>query len=220
MDFRRLAAFGGIGFVVLQVFANAIPGGTPPGLTDSPQKVVSFFADKHSTLLLGNAANTLSTIFVVVFFVGLYNLLRRERPEPTEMWPLVGLIGLILTAGFVSVGQAFFTMSIFQAKDVPGATAIFNQMAVITFTLSGIFLATMLVGFGMAALRSALLPSWLGQFALLGALAGTVASVGAGRTNDIFTVMGFVAFLLFLLWVLAASVMLMRSTQEPAVSTA
>lgn len=219
MEYRRLAAIGGIGFVVLQIVTNVIPGGSPPMLTDSTSKVVTYFTDKHDRLFVANATNTLSAIFVILFFVGLYNLLRQERPSPTEMWPLYGLVGTILGGTFITVGQAMSTMALFESRTVPGATVVFNQVSVIIFELSGIMLAIALLGFGLAQIRSALLASWLGQLALLGALAGTFGSLFAGVRNDSWAFVGFVAYIIFLLWILLTSITLMRSAQSVAATT-
>ncbi|MFN2594697.1 MAG: DUF4386 family protein [Actinomycetota bacterium] len=218
MDNRRLAAIGGIGFVVLQIFTNVIPGGSPPTLTDSTTKVVNYFADKHDRLFIGNAANTLSGIFAVLFFVALYKLLRQERPA-TEAWPLLGLVGTIIGGTFITVGQAMSTMALFEGKAVPGVTVVFNQVSVIIFEMSGVMLAVALLGFGLAQLRSAVMASWLGQLALLGALAGTIGSLFAGVKSDSWAYVGFVAYIIFLVWILLTSIMLMRSAQPTPAST-
>lgn len=220
MDYRRLAAIGGIGFVVLQIITNVLPGGSPPMLTDSPSKIVNYFADKHDRLFIANAANTLSGIFAILFFVGLYNLLRQERPSPTEMWPLVGLVGAIFGGTFITVGQALSTMALFDGKTSAGVTTVFYQASVIIFEMSGIMLAIMFLGYGLAQIRSAILPSWLGQLALVGAVAGTVGSLFAGVKSDTWGFIGFIAFLVFLLWILLTSIMLMRTATEPAAATA
>ena len=70
-------------------------------------------------------------------------------------------------------------------------------------------------------IRTGVLPKALGWFGALVALLGIVGTAGVASTRDVFFVIGFAGFLGFALWVLIASVMMLRGMgSEQAASTA
>ena len=213
MDFRRLTAWSGLGFVVLILIGTFVTAAAPPSLDDSATKVAAFYADKHDQLIVGNIANTAATIVAVIFLAGVYSILRGS--DEREPWALVGLVGAIVLAAVVTLGQAMSSLAILRS-DVPGQAKFLSDLSIESFTLAGILIAVNLLGFSMAIRRSGGLPSWAAGLGLVTAAVGTIASFSAGTSNDVLNLLGFVAFLLFVLWVLLLSVALLRST--PAVS--
>jgi hypothetical protein len=209
MEFRRLAAWSGIGFVVLILIATFAPAAAPPSLDDSATKVASYFADKHDQLIIGNVANTVATLLATIFLVGVYSLLRERDGTGREPWALVGLVGAILVGAVVTMGQAMSSLAILRAG-APGEAKFLSDLAIEVFTLAGILIAVNLLGFSMAITRSRALPSWTAGLGFVTAAVGTIGAFSAGMSNDLLNIVGFAAFILFLLWVLLVAIVLLR----------
>ena len=209
MDFRRLAAWSGLGFAVLILFATFVPGTTPPGLDDSASKVANYFADKHDQLVIGNVANTIATLLATLFLVGVYSLLRGNDQTGRDPWALVGLVGAILVGAIVTVGQGMSSLAILHG-DALGEVKFLSDLAIELFTLAGILIAINLVGFSMAIQRSGVLPKWIAGLGFLTAAVGAIGSLSAGTSSDVLNLLGFAAFLLFTLWVVSVAVVMLR----------
>ena len=215
----RLAAASGAASVVLMVAGNAIGGGgSTPDLTASRAKVAAWLADQHSSAAgyAGGVMELLGILALIVFAATLSTVLRRDEEESPVYATTVLGAGLVSAAlKLASVPAAF--AGLWRAKQGfdPQLAAALIDMNNVAFILTWAVDAVMLGAAAAVILRSALLPRWLGRLAAVTA-AVSLASV------PVATHVPPVGMLLTLVWLVAASVVLLRGrlSATPAAAAA
>jgi hypothetical protein len=183
-------------FVVLVVVAFAI-GGETPDADESTQEVVSFYTDHDSGQMVSAAFLAWGSLFLL-FFAGYMRALLREGEE-TGILSAVSFAGaIVLAVGMLAFGGFTFTLGDVADKLDPAALQALNALNSDFFFPVAIGTATFMLGNGLAIVRHAALPAWLGWAAIV---IGVVA----------ITPGGFFAFLATMLWVLVTSIILFRA---------
>lgn len=201
----RWAPLTGAVFAVL-FFVGAMVGGNTPDSDASPQKVVTYFTshrghDQTSVFLIAYAL-----VFGLFFAAALRSFLRGRSAD--------GLVGLGVSGMTVlAAGGATFLGFDFAASDVPGkispaALQALNVLQNDVFFALLIGTGVFLIGYGLAIVRSAALPAWLGWVAVpLGVIAVTP--------------IGWLVLLFALpLWSLIVSVLVFLRQDAPATAAA
>jgi hypothetical protein len=206
MTSRQLLPLSGV-LAVLLILAAFIVGGESPEADDSLREVISYYSDNGSEVEIASALLALGSFFFLLFSATLSDLLRRARPDS------VVASRLSLAGGIVfAVGATLFAGLGFAAADVvddiaPGGIQAINALSSDMFFTVAVGTGAFLLGAGVAAQRSRLLPSWLAWAAIV---IGVVA----------ITPLGFFGFLAMGIWVLIVSVMLaMRADDREPDST-
>jgi hypothetical protein len=217
LKWERYGAGAGLVFVIL-VVVGALIAGQPPRPDDSVREIAEYYDDhtgaiKVSAFLAGLAA------FVFLWFLGsLWSTLRRS--EDTRRLATIavggGIVGLIFTITGFAVNA---TVAI--AVDSTGAVAGVNPKFI--YLLSGVIggmgnfgAAVLVAATAVAVLRTGVFPAGFGWPGLVLALGWLVAGlIVATDATWVFTV-GFIVFLLWLVWVLAISYFLFRPQQQEA----
>src|SRR5437588_6335242 len=86
------------------------------------------------------------------------------------------------------------------------------------FSATGFGIAVFVGAFAVLIVRTRVLPQILGWFGLLVAVVNLLSAAGVASIRDVFGVLGFLAFIGFGLFVLAASIMMLRT--KPVVAAA
>ena len=86
------------------------------------------------------------------------------------------------------------------------------------FSATGFGIAVFVGAFAMLIVRTRMLPRALGWFGLVVAVVNLISAAGVASIRDVFGVLGFLAFIGFALFVLAASIMMLRT--KPVVTAA
>ncbi|HEV8296864.1 MAG TPA: hypothetical protein VGQ20_06205 [Acidimicrobiales bacterium] len=220
---KRVAGVAGLVFVVLAFVARFVAGDRPdPSGDNAPAKFAEFYADSaHQTRALVSTVLGVIALFAFLWFLGgLWSRLRNADGDATT--PTI-----IVAAG----GAAFFALGVVShlANDILGITLKFSDgyeldpglAVVLSFLGDGAFMASMVaVGAATAAagviiLRTNALPKWLAWigFAL------------AVLSLPLFPPLSFLAALLLAVWVVAASIVLLRDkvaasgTTNPAIAS-
>jgi hypothetical protein len=212
----RITALAGLLFIVLIVVSFFTPS-TPDSGTSAEELAAAITADRaghQMSLLLG----FLGDIAFLVFLGGLWSRFRRYEGTGGMMAGLFGLAGAVFAATIlVSEGLYLALVQAAESADpsVLPAIATLDYWLGICVVPAGV---AMMIGATAAILSTHALPAWLGYVAGLNAVL-LVLSLGAVFETDDETVLvgigGFGGFLLFLIWVLATSIMLlMRSTRR------
>jgi hypothetical protein len=197
-----IGAAGGIAYVVLGIVGSDVLMNeqSQPAVNASPHKIAAYFAahPANTGRWVGGYVALLGMLALIGFVAYLWDVLRRADPES---W----LPSLVLTGGIVAATAKLVSFApVFALYYRPGlnpqlAAALFD-LGNAAFALTEAAAALMLVGVAAVTLRTAVLPRWLGISA--GALAAILlVAVPASGTPG---------FLLFLVWLVAASVVLMR----------
>jgi hypothetical protein len=182
------------------VFAVAfLAGGDTPDTDASGQEVISHYEDaaERFPLILG----LVIAAVLFLFFAGVVReALRSSDAGPNWLATVVFGGGVVYT-----IALAIFAMGqimLIDAADLrqPEVAQALNIFDNDNFFPAVVGLATFLLATGWHTLRSHVLPTWVGWVAVL---LGILALAGPA---------GFLAFLLFPIWVLVVSVLLFRGT--------
>ena len=202
----RLAPLTGVLFVALVVAANVLTGSTP-GSKATATKVITFY---HSHRAREDTAAYLTglSLFVGLFFYGLLRSHLR-RVAATERLAAIAFAGAVLFAvgGGLSAGITLTLADVPTRLDASSAQALnlLRNDLTVFLLLAGI--AVLLFASGLAIVRTALLPRWLGWFALAFGVVGLTPA-------------GFVSFLAVGVWTLGVSIVLyMRAARPDAAAT-
>jgi hypothetical protein len=194
---ERLAPLTGIVFVVLIVVAAVLTGGSPDA-DESRQDVVSYWKDNDTKQAIGSALIGYASIFIVWFGAVLRTALRRAGDEATDRLAAISFAGAVFFGVGITTAAGITFAVAGTADDVSaGVTETLSALSNYYFIpiIPGAVL--FLLPAGLAARRSAVLPSWL-------AWAGIVVGILIG------TPVGFVVFPVAGLWILIVSVVLLR----------
>lgn len=212
----RITAAAGLLFIVLVVASFFTPGTPdyPAGADELASDLSAERSGHQMSLLLG----FLGDIAILVFLAGLWSRFRRHEGAGGMMSGLFAIASATFAATIlVSSGIYLALIQAAETADpstLPTIQALDYWVGICTVPAG----VAMMIGATGAILSTHVLPAWLGYLSgLTGAL--LVLSLAAVYESDEETVLvgigGFGGFLLFLIWVLATSiVLLMRSRRH------
>jgi hypothetical protein len=215
----RWAAVAGLVFTAL-VLASFFMPDVPT--SDSPAEDIGARLAEDSTahrlsLLLG----LLSDVAFLVFLAGLWSRLRRAE-GPAGMFAALVLtaggafVALMLISGGLHLALVQYASGGQHDPAVLPALADLNQWVGATILAPSV---AMFLGATMAILTTRALPPWLGWLAAATAVLQLIALAGVFQATieGVVAIAAFAGFLLFLVWVLATSiVLLLRPGRQPA----
>lgn len=219
---RRFGGVAGILFVVTAVVSLILPG-TPPK-ADEIAKIGGYFADKRSDILAGNYVAGLAFALFLLFAAALRSYLAagdRDGLRPGNSM----LAGAATAAALTLAGAAVLNGAVFQVASANDANlnhALYD-VANDLFVIAGFGFTVFFVGAAMAVANSAALPSALAPAAIVIAVLSAVAPVALFAKSGFFAIggaFGFIGPALSLLWVLAASVAMLRGPASAQAATA
>src|SRR5215203_211654 len=212
----RIAAAGGIFFVVLTVLGNDVlgSGGEVPGMTATGAQIGAYLRTHPPTAQTWAALYIeLLGILAFVFFLGsLWGVLRRAEGEHGPF------SAIAFGAGLVSVGVKIASFPAVIAAFYRGQEGLDSQLVaalldmngasfVLTWTIDAVLLAATAV----VVLRTGALPRWLGWSA---AVLSPALLVGVAFATSF----GFVPHVLTTLWIVATSIVLIRRAGDPSLA--
>ena len=216
----RWAAVAGLVFTALVVasfFTPDMPSSDSPA-EDIAAQLAGDRAAHQLSLLLG----VLADVAFLVFLAGLWSRLRRWE-GPAGMFA-----AMFLTAGAALVTLMLVSAGLYRAlvqyasggqpdPAVLPALTVLNDWVGAAIVPAGV---AMFLGAAMAILTTRALPRWLGWLAAATAVLLLISLAGVFQTSPeggVVGIAGFGGFLLFLVWVLATSVvLLLRPGRQPA----
>ena len=208
---ERWAAATGVEFAIVLVVANLIAG-KPPKYNASAARDVSWLHDKHKAILVGAILSGIAIVLFLWFLASFAGTFREagQRRLSTIMYG-AGVATVTLAAAGEAVYVSLTRLSYFvDPKTVQGLYAgtsfIFAQ---IWWPVLALTLATVL-----AVRRSGALPEWYAWLTLAGSVVFLIGALSL-KTSGFFSVTGgmsFIAFLVFAVWVLVSSVLLVQKT--------
>jgi hypothetical protein len=209
---RRLGGLAGIVFVVTGAVALVLPG-TPPK-ADESEKVGSFFADKHDQILAGNYIVGIAFVFFLLFAAALRSHLGAVDRDGLRPGAVL-LPGAAVGTALVLAGAAVLDGAVFQvaAADDRNLNVALYHVSSQLFSAAGFGLAAFFVGAGMAIATTRALPNALAPTAIALGVLNAIAPVTFFADSGFFAIggeFGFVVPALSLLWIVAASVAMLR----------
>lgn len=213
---ERYAWGAGILFVVALVAESVVAGGIPINQDDSAAKIAAEL-DAHSTRLLVIAA--LSVVYATAFAFylwKLYDRLQRDRERSSSIAVLV-LVGGVLMISLHAVSDIGITgllgakLASYGARHDHGLSYALYLLTFAIDSVGDVFGSLFLLTAGVLALRDAFLPRWVAWVAMIAALTLFAQGFGLGGVIGTFGLaLDLVGFALFLLFVAASSVILLR----------
>lgn len=211
----KVGASTGIVAAVLLILGFVFgPSGSPPGFDDSAQEVQSFIRDNHGELQ-AQVALGFATLAAFAWFLGsvFYRLRAAERDARLSAVALVGGLVLVIGAGIGISAQA---AAVYHADSLDANTVRgLWDLSVFGFLFFTLGFAVLAGASGALAIRTKVLPDWLcvytvlaGVYAFVVGLVGSFSETGAFSPSD--GVLGLIAFLAFIVWLLAMGITLVR----------
>jgi hypothetical protein len=196
----RLGVLGGV-YAVLFVIANILLG--EPGSGTAGAAVVTYYRDHQTTETIGVFAVAFAVVALTFFLASLRRTLS-ATDEGRYLANVVTAGGAVYTAGIMTMTALTVALVDAGKDNMPGTAQTLNVLSSDMWLPVVVGLALLGLGTGVAALRSATLPKWLGwvsvAFGLL-ALAGPA---------------GGIAFLVAPVWALVIGIVIMRSSRAAA----
>jgi hypothetical protein len=220
----KVGASAGIVAAVLLILSFVFgPSGTPPGFDDSAREVQEFIQDNRGEMQ-AQVALGFATLFAFAWFLGsvFYRLRAAEPAARLSVGALAGGLVLIIGATIGTAAQAAATYHVasLDANTVRGLW----DLSVFGFLFFTVGFALLAGASGALAIRTRVLPNWLCVYSVLVAvyafvvgLVGSFSETGAFSPSD--GALGLIAFLLFIVWLLAMGITLVREPRAVPAST-
>jgi hypothetical protein len=220
---ERWAAATGIAFVVFLVASAFIVPAAPPKAGDSIAKITSYYAKHRKALLTAGYLGGIATLFFLWFLGSLRSFLRAAEGGTGRLSAVVFGAGLVTTAVALGSGAAANAITL-KVLGTPGSDAVVRALFDLS-SLAILFLwfpvAALAAATGTVAWRSGALPKWYAQVTLLFAIvffmggSGVYLDSGPLATGG---VLAFIVFIVFALWVLLTSILLVQRVGKVAAS--
>lgn len=200
IQWERWAPASGIVYVVLFVVAFIVG---PGDVGNSDEEILSYYADSGNRVseIVAFFLVTVGLLFFIWFASTLRNRLRSVEPEPKSLSALTFGAG-VASATLMMGAMSLFVAVAITAEDLdefvvdPNTARVLENAGYLFFTASTMVAAILVAATSVLAIRTAVLPKWLGWVGLLVAVAALFA---------IF----FVPLFIFWLWVLVVSIVLL-----------
>lgn len=211
MDDKKIekwVALSGAVFVILGVI-GAFIAGSPPKVSDPPAKIIKFVADNQDALKIGSYLAGLGVVFFLFFLGVVWTRLSRAEGGAGRLAGTSAMAGVAT----VAIASAGYGIGAYGALHPTESVLTYRLSAVVFGVLS--FAALVFVeAAAIVIMRTKFLPAWLGWLGMLSALLWLVGGAAVATENDTIFVFGFVAFLVWALWLLIFSVMLFRTSES------
>ena len=214
---ERRAWGAGIVFVVALLAEGVISASLPINQDDSATKIARQLQDHRHTVLVAAYISAVYAVAFVIYLTKLHDVLRRVSPPPGTLHSLVLIGGVLLVAlhGVSDIG----IYGLLGGKIATYAVLHHDQglsymLYLLTFALDSVgdvFGSVFLVATGLLLIRIRLLPHWLAWIAIISGTLLFLQGFGLGGVIGTYgLVLDLIGFLLFLLFVLLSSAILMR----------
>ena len=206
---ERLAAASGIAFAVVLLVASLLPG-SPKKYNASAASIVSYLHDKHREILIGGVLSGIALVLFLWFvasFAGTFRDAGQGRLATIVYGAGVATVAIaaISDGTMVALARLSYWVDPKTVQGLYGVDSFFYGRLFWTLTALGV--ATTL-----AVRRSRVLPEWYGWLSAAGSVVFVLGAVSE-KTKGFFSPGGgmeFIAFLVFLAWVLISSVLLVQ----------
>lgn len=206
---KRIGAAGGIAFVVLQLVAQILIqiGAPEPSFDASAEAILAFFQAKNLALIpVADFLSAVSAIALLWFVGSLWTDLRSAEEGPGFLSTVAGASGIVMLAVISSgSGWALAVFRIDEGLDPQLARYLFDQ-GNYTFATLWVFTASLLLASGIAGFVYQVFPTWLAWLGVVDAALLLIVRANWASPSGVV----FLPYVLFWVWLIATSVVLMR----------
>ena len=215
--YARYGAATGIFFVVLVVIAF-LSQPKPPSSDAPPAEVLTYFINHDSALHVTQLLVGASTFFIIWFIGTLRAVLGTAEGGEQRLSGTAYGAGLVAIAALIVSFGLLATAAFHPADNGADVTRALSDAAAMVLAVSAPAVGVFFIANSLVIFRSGYLPAWLGWLGMLAALFNLVGNGGVFTDHGAFApdgVLGFFGgFLLFLIWVLCASILLVQRLGE------
>jgi hypothetical protein len=218
---ERWGALGGIAFVVIIVITMGLTG-SPPKTTDSATKIANYVSDKNDSLRWSAYLGTLAALPFFWWASSLWRRMSRSEGGQPRLAVLT-LAGLVFGTALATVSSLLFSAVAIQGVAGSGGKEGTKFFYVLAWLFNGgalVGIAAAIAGASALSIRTGMFPKALGWFGALVAVLAVAGAASVASTRDAVFTLTFIAFAGSLLWVLIASVVMLRSAPASAPSSA
>jgi hypothetical protein len=215
--FARYGAATGILFVVLIVIAFLVQP-KPPASDATAAEVLGYVRDHNNALhvvqLIIGAAN-----FFFIWFIGALRSSLTLAEGPTGRLATIAYgAGLVAVAALIVAFGLSAAAALHPAENGPGVTHALVDASAMVLAVSAPAAAVFLYANSLSIIRFGPLPAWLGWLGLVVAFFNALGISAIFTDHGVFAADGalgfFAGFVLFLVWILLTSIMLVRLLGE------
>lgn len=209
---ERFGAASGIVFVLL--FVAGMFFGSPPDFGAPAEEVSRYYIEDQKAIQTTVVLFTVGLFFFLCFLTSMRDVLRAAEGDTGRLSTVVFGGGLLTIATFI-VTLTFVAGAAFRPGETPPEiTGTLDDLSFLAFAPGACGLVAFFAATAALTLRTKVLPAWFGWLAVVPAISNafTVGVVfgdsGPFSANGIFSYVGFFSFLI---WILGASIVLVRS---------
>jgi hypothetical protein len=211
---ERYGAASGI-LAVLAIIAGFLVFPMPPDVDAATPKVAKYYIDHKDGVRAAIALFTLALLFFTWFLATLRAALNRAEGPVGRLSMLAFGAGLIASA-LLAVNFGATATAAFRPEQTPAeVTRALNDLGLMVAAVSAFALVASLLATALVVLRTGVLPPWVAWLSGVAALFNAITIASIFTDNGAFAADGafgfFIPFLLFVVWLLATSIALLRS---------
>jgi hypothetical protein len=215
--YARYGAATGILFVLFVIIGFLVTP-NPPAADASAAEVFEYVSDKQDTLHTVQLLFAVAGFFFIWFIGTLRHSLAAAEGGDGRLANTAFGGGLIAVATLMAAFGLAATAALHPAENGPELTHALIDASLLIPAVGAPAAAVFFTANGLSILRSEYLPSWLGWLGLLTALFSLIGISAVYTDSGVFAADGvlgfFIGFILFLVWNVAASIVLYRKLGE------
>ena len=215
-DWQRYAWAAGIIYVVALVTESVVAIGVGLTQNDSAGKMAAALYEHRTRLVVIACLSVVYAASFLIYLWSLYNQLRGTPDRPRILAPMV-LAGGALFVALHAVSDIGITglvgakLAAYGAHHDHGVSYSLYLTTYAFDSVADVFGSLFALATGLIVLKSGVLPRWLGRIAIIAGLMFFLQAFGLGGVIASFgLVLDIIGFVLFLIFVLASSVIFLR----------
>lgn len=218
VKWERYGAAAGLLFVILVLIATFLPGESPPAVDDAPIDIGKYFQGHGGAIQAGAFVIGLAAIAFLWFLGSLWSRVRRS--EDMRRLATIAAGGGVASITLVLVGFSINATIALRLTNLglPGVR-LFYTLSNVVIAMASFSIAVLVIATSVAAMRAKVFPAWFGGAGAALGLLWVIAGLGVATVSSGIFVLGFVVFLLWLVWIVGISLFLLQA-EEPVPSTA
>jgi hypothetical protein len=207
---ERYAPGAGIVFIVLALVSTFIAG-EPPGLNDSAREVADYFDDNDAAIRWGQFIGSLAVIPLLWWLGSLWSTLRRAEGGAPRLTVTAGLGAVVAATSVLASSAVLSTAALRQDSLGPDGLRFFYTFSALLLAVAAFGAATLVLASSVVVLRSQVFPAWVAWLGLVSGAVWVASGLVLVSTRDAVFFLGLIAFILWAVWVIAVSVLMLRA---------
>jgi hypothetical protein len=218
---ERFGAASGTAFVLL--FVAGLFFGSPPDFGAPPEEVSRYYVEDQEAIQTTVVLFTAGLVFFLWFLGSLRGALQAAEGGAGKLSAVVFGSGLITVASFI-VTLTFVAGAAFRPEQTsPELTRTLDDLSFLAFGPGACAVVAFFAAAAAVTLQTGALPAWLGWLAVVSAVSNALTVGGVFTDSGPFSgdgIFSYVGFFGLLIWVLMASIILLRRAGAESVAKA